>query len=140
MKQFLLNYHNLDDLIIFKEKDILPSRVYPKNFNEGDLLFPYEAFNEELDYLRYLKYDLKDESDDYEKVPQLFFIQLIDGKFSLVGEFQQGEEANIHSFDPEGYDTRDIGDIRYSKFALVKVTEKGKDVFRKCPHFKGIVL
>lgn len=140
MKKLLLNHYNLDDLVVFKKKDILPSKVYPNNFSEGDLLFPYEAFNEELDFLKYLKEDLDIADTNYENVPQLVFIQKIKGKLSFVGEFQLGQEANIHFFDPEGYDTRDVGDVRFSKFALVEITEKGKNVFNKCSHFKGIVL
>lgn len=138
--ELILNHYKLEDLIILKEKDITLSRMYPKNFNERDILFAYEAFEEECDFCNYIKSKaLEDNFDDYEEVPALIFIQKQKDKLCWIGEGQLGQEATLHSYDLDGYEIVEPGDVRYSKWALVEFTEKGKEVFKNTLSFGGIL-
>lgn len=136
-KNLILNHYKLDDLIILKEKDIPLSRMYFKNFNEGDILFAYEAFKEECKFYNYLKNQSLE--DDSEEVPALTFIQKQKDKLCWIGEGQLGQEATLHSYDPDGYEVMEPGDIRYSKWALVEFTEQGKEIFKNNLSFGGIL-
>ena len=136
-KESILNYYKLEDLIILKEKDIPISRIYPKNFNEGDILFAYEAFEEEVDFYKYLKTQKLEE--DFEEVPSLVFLQKQKDKLCWIGECQIGQEATLHSSNPDDYELIEPGDVRYSKWALIEFTEKGKEVFKNTLSFGGIL-
>ena len=136
-KEFILSNCKLEDLIILKEKDIPLSRMYPNNFNEGDILFAYEAFKEECEFYNYIKNQSIE--DDCEEVPPLTFIQKQKNRLCWIGEGQLGQEATLQSYDPDGYEVVEPGDVRYSKWALIEFTEKGKEVFKNTLSFGGIL-
>ena len=96
--------------------------MYPNNFNEGDILFAYEAFKEECEFYNYIKNQSVE--DDCEEVPPLTFIQKQKNRLCWIGEGQLGQEATLQSYDPDGYEVVEPGDVRYSKWALIEFTEK----------------
>ena len=136
-KRLILNFYKLEELIILKEKDISISKIYPKNFNEGDILFAYEAFDEEVDFCKNLKNQQLEY--DIETVPGLTFIQKQKDKLCWIGERQIGQEARLHNSDLDDYEVIEPGDVRFSKWALIEITEKGKEVFKDTLSFGGII-
>lgn len=125
--KFVLYDYKLEELITFKKKDIAFSEMYPKNFNEGDILFPYDSLKEEYEYIDYLK-NKGEVYNDYGNVPGLVFIKKQDGKFCWIGEGQYGQEASLHWRDADDMETREIGDVKYSRWALIEFTEKGEEL------------